>query len=73
MDRIPVAPGPLRLIQERNIGLRHVGMNILQSNIHRAHGYREIFESGEEIEEVVRGQGKFSGFDSLRGEFQGTE
>lgn len=48
-------------------------MNILQSNIHRAHGYREIFESGEEIEEVVRGQGKFSGFDSLRGEFQGTE
>ena len=48
-------------------------MNILQSNIHRAHGYREIFESGEEIEEVVRGQGKFSGFDSLRGEFQGTK
>jgi hypothetical protein len=73
VDGIPVTPGPLRFIQEGNIGLRHVCMNILQPHIHRAHGYREVFEAGEEIEEVVRGEGKFSRFDGLRREFQGTK
>ena len=66
MDGVSITAGSLWLVEEGNIGLRYIGMDILQSNAHRAHGDGKILESGEKIEEMVWGKCKFSRFDTLR-------
>lgn len=50
MDRGSIPPGALGFIKEGNIGLRNLGVNVLQSDVHRAHSDAEFFESGKEVE-----------------------
>ena len=73
MDGISIASGALWLAQERDIGLRHIGMNVLQSDAHGTHGDGQIFEAGKQVEQVMRGEGKFCGFDALRRQLQCTK
>lgn len=70
MDGGPIAPGLLGLVQERNIGLRNLGVNVLQPDVHRAHGNGQFLKTGEKVEKVVGGQCQFGGFGVLRHEFQ---
>jgi hypothetical protein len=60
----------LWFIQKGNIGLRNLGVDILQSDVHRAHSNSQVLEAGEEVEEVMGGQGQFGGFAILRGKFE---
>lgn len=69
MDRVPIAPGPLWFVEKRDIGLRHIGMDILQTNTHGPYGDGEILEAGQQVEKMVGVQGKFGGLDTVRGEF----
>lgn len=46
MDRVPVATlGPLGLIEKGNIGLRNLGLDVLQPNVHGAHRDGQILEA----------------------------
>lgn len=60
-----IAPGPFGFIKEGNIGLRNLGVDIFQSDIHGAHGNAKFFKAGEEVEQVVGGQCEFGGFGIL--------
>lgn len=55
MDGGSIAPGSFGFIKEGNIGLRTLGVDIFQSDIHGAHGNAKFFEAGEEVEQVVGG------------------
>jgi hypothetical protein len=68
MNGVSVTPRSLGLIQKGDIGLRYIGLDVLQTDTHRTHGNGQVFEAGEKVEEVVRGEGQFRGFDILRGE-----
>lgn len=70
MDGVSIAPRPLWLIEEGDIGLGHIGMDILKAHAHGTNGDGEILEAGEEIKEMVGSQGKFSRFDVRRGKSQ---
>ena len=48
-------------------------MYVLQSNVHGAHGYAQLFEAREEIEQVVWCQSELCRFDRLRGECEGGQ
>jgi hypothetical protein len=41
-------------------------MQVLEANLHRTNIDAEVFESIEEVVEVVRRQGEFGGFDGAR-------
>lgn len=43
-------------------------MDVFQSNIQGSHSNGKFFEAGEEIEEMMRGEGEFGRLDALRGE-----
>lgn len=73
VDRGAITLGPLGLIQERYVGLRYFGVDVLQSDVHRTHGNGQILEARKQVEEVVRGEGEFGGLDILRGELQCPE
>ena len=70
MDGIPIASGVLWFAQERDVGLRDIGMDVLQSDTHGTHGDGQVFEAGKQVEQVMGGECKFCGFDALRGQFQ---
>lgn len=65
--------GPLGLIQEGHIGLRDLGVDILQPDIHRANRNGQVLEPGEEVEQVVWSEGEFGRLDVLRGELECPE
>lgn len=73
MDGVSIPPGPLGFIEKRNVGLRHLGMDVLQSNIHGAHGNREVLEAGEQVEKMVGGQGELGRLQGLRRKLERTE
>ena len=71
VDRVPITTlGPLGLIQKGNIGLRDLGLDVLQPDVHGAHRNGEVLKAGQEVEEVVGGQGEFGRLDILRRELQ---
>lgn len=73
MHRGRIALGTLGLIQERHIGLRDLGVDILQPDIHRANRNGQVFELGEEVEQVVWSESEFGRLDVLGGELECPE
>lgn len=64
MNGVSIASGPLGFAQERDIGLGDVGMDVLQPDAHGTHGNGKILETGEQVEEMVGGQGQFGRLDA---------
>ena len=73
MDGVPVPLGPLGFTQEGDVRLGDIGMDVLQSDAHGTHGDGQIFEAGEKVEEVMRGEGEFGRLDAGRGELQSPQ
>lgn len=70
MDGVSITSGPLGFIQERDIGLGHIVMDVLQSDTHGTNGYGEILEAGEQVKQVMGSQGKFRRPDALGAQLQ---
>lgn len=73
MDGISIASGPLWFAQERDVGLRYIGMDVFQADTHGANGDGKVLEAGEEVEKMMGGEGKFSGLDTLRSKLQSAK
>ena len=70
MNRVSVCtprPPPLGLIEERYI-IRGLGVDVLESHIHRTNRDAHVLESGEEKEEVMGRQRKLGGLNVRRRE-----